>query len=176
MALSQSAFSQFLIEPYAGWATSISGNYEGNNTSLSYSGTDSGARLGWSFKNLMVGIFGDYSWLYEKGSPYAASTTINIPVNRYNGGVFLGANLNGGFRLWGEYLFYVRDSYDMNDLLFNEGTGWGGAIGYLFNPKIAVNLEYRNITLNKNPYGTMPYNIVSQELLLTISFPIYPFN
>jgi len=174
LVFSSEAFSQFLLEPYTGYATSLSGKNNNNNADLSYNGSDVGTRIGWAFDKIMAGVFWDYSWLNEKTTISGQSFT--IPANRYNSGVFLGANLNGGFRFWGEYLFFVRDMYDMNGDIYDEGYGWGAAVGYLFNKKIALNLQYRNITLNKNQSFTLPYTIVSQELLLTLSFPIYPFN
>jgi hypothetical protein len=170
MALSQTAFSQFLLEPYGGYLTSLSGEDKWNGQEFSYNGSVSGSRLGWSFNPLMVGFVGDYMWLNYK-------TTYNFDVDRTNFGVFVGANLNGGFRFWGEYLFDVKNDYDIGGNIYNEGSGWGAAVGYLFgNKKIALNLQYRNITLNKNQTSSLQYDIVSQEIFLTVSFPIYPFN
>jgi hypothetical protein len=88
----------------------------------------------------------------------------------------LGVNLSSGLRFWGEYLGYVRNTYDMNGNIYDKGTGWGVAIGYFLNKKIALNLQYRNTTLDKNQTGNLVNEIVSSELLITLSFPIYPFN
>jgi hypothetical protein len=165
------AFSQFLLEPYAGYGMSISGEVKGTGTDISYDGPYAGTRLGVAISSIMFGLFYDLMWIDIKEKT-GAGTTI-IPTDRENFGLFLGANLNSGWRFWGEYLITVKNKYSMDGNIYDKGDGWGLAVGYILNRKVALNLQYRNITLDKSQSGALFNDIVSQELLLTLSFPIF---
>jgi opacity protein-like surface antigen len=174
--LSSTAFADLLIEPYAGYGFSTGGEVENSPILLDYEGVYAGGRLGVTFDAFMFGVLYDFMWYDLKASSTVSPYSYIYPTDRTNFGAFVGANFQSGFRFWGEYLIAVKNDYSyLNVENYDKGWGWGLGVGYAVSKNLAFNFQFRSITLDEVPAMVWTNKVLSQEILLTISLPVYPF-
>lgn len=177
LLFSSTAFADLLIEPYVGYGFSTGGEVENTPILLEYEGVYAGGRLGYTFDAFMFGVLYDFMWFdlerSVEGSPYKDV----YPTDQTNFGAFIGANFKSGLRFWGEYLFEVKNDYfaGIYGENYDKGWGWGLGIGYALTKNLAFNFQFRNLILDEVPAPVWTNRVLAQEILLTISLPVYPF-
>jgi hypothetical protein len=166
-----------LIEPYVGYGFSTGGEVENQPILLDFEGVYAGGRLGFTFDSFMVGLLADFMWFDLKATSSNPPYSYVYPTDQSNIGAFIGANFETGFRFWGEYFFRVRNKYfsQLNVENYDKGWGWGIGIGYAVMRNLAFNFQFRSLILNEVPAEIWKNDVLAQEILLTISFPVYPF-
>jgi Outer membrane protein beta-barrel domain len=180
---SSTAFANLLIEPYVGYGFSTGGEVQNSPILLDYDGIYAGGRLGVTIDPLMFGVLYDFMWFDSKVSSVNSPYYNILSTDQTNFGAFIGANFQSGLRFWGEYLFEVKNDYSfdsngINYSNYDKGWGWGLGIGYAVAKNLAFNFQYRNLTLDETPatvYNPYTNKVLVQELLLTLSLPVYPF-
>jgi len=175
---SSTTFADLLIEPYVGYGWSTGGEVEYQPILLDYEGVYAGGRLGWTFNPVMVGVLYDFMWFDLKATSSNPPYYYIYPTDQTNFGAFIGANFQSGFRFWGEYLFKVKNDYFSQSFIenYDKGWGWGVGVGYAVTRNLAFNLQFRSLILDEVPANIWTNRVLAQEILLTISFPVYPFN
>ena len=174
----------FLVEPYAGYVVSGSGEATSSGTKVDYShsGAAFGARAGLKYLGVMGGV--DYSMRSEfdlEAETTLLGTAISVK-DKHEGktmGVFVGYELPMMLRFWGSYLMDVTwedtDGSDVGDEL--SGSGYGLGIGFTALPLMSINLEYKMFEFDesKDASAGTTASIASplemNEILLSVSIP-----
>ncbi|MFI5391801.1 MAG: hypothetical protein ACHQYQ_10600 [Bacteriovoracales bacterium] len=158
LTIASQAHALILVEPYLGYDYSLKGEYAGDVGDFNFSGFGYGLRLGLQFTTLMLGVSWDRLDLeFENG--------FKEDVDQTNFGVFVGWSPKGeGVRFWGEYFIDVKNDYVGPGQ--DSGEGFGLGLGWKFKPWLALNLEYRNWSMDDSIYEK------GSSLFLNLSFPL----
>ena len=192
-----------LIEPYVGFAKSLSGKATINGTGheFDYTSPEYGGRLGMTWMGLMTGV--DYSMesfkLHTKAPASVADAAVDAKdkVDKSQIGIFLGYRFPM-IRFWGTYFLSSEvkgkdadrspgsgssDQFIRGQVKFKDGSGFGVGMGYSLFPFVSINGEYRKISYDtiiqsdgsKLDAAFYTGKISLSEFLLSVSFPISIF-
>jgi hypothetical protein len=183
--ITSNLFAGVLIEPYLGYRTgSTEQTIDGTKYEKDLSGHVIGARLGYGFMGLSFGL------QYEIGAvEYEQTKPTSAPGTDYDT-TALGAFIGFGvplFRVWGTYFFSADSEVSKNnpaeeDVKGDEANGKGFALGAGFTglPFLALNLEYRMITIDEVSSSGTTYALPIQgnsevdvkEIIFSVSVPL----
>jgi hypothetical protein len=180
-AFSSTANAGLLVEPFAGYDFSMSGEHKtsaGATTEVKFSNFEVGGRLGWIFNWLGLGIEFDWknpNWEFNDGTKFKTSVT--------NFGAFLGLYLGkrAEWMVRGKYIFMGKAKSDkaapspfVTEL---KGTGYGVDLGYRFLHWLALNVEYTMNTYDDPGGINSGDETKTSDLLVSLSFPLeFPFR
>ncbi len=182
---SAQTFAGILIEPYIGYKTGGSEQTSGSTKNeYDSSGYGLGARLGYSTMGFSLGL------QYEMGSHEVEQTKpTTVKATEYDTsllGAFVGFSMPL-IRFWGSYFFSANTEVskanpDAGDEKGDEvnGSGYGLGVGFTGFPFIAINLEYRMLTMDEVKSGGVTYNLPvsgnsevdAKEFMLSLSVPL----
>ena len=172
LLLSLPAQAGILMEPYAGYAQSLSDSNAGYlDTSLSYSSPFVGAKLGFT----AFGLSGGVDVVYQRDHLRAKNQYQNLRprFKRADTGVFLGFRLPALFRFYGKYILSSEFETDIWDAVEPSGAALG--IGYPL-ALFSINVEYRNLSWEKIDTYQGRRDVSEEtklsDILLSISLPI----
>ncbi len=174
--LTSTCFGELLLEPYVGYGFNTGGEVENQPIILDYQGVYAGGKVGLALNPIMVGLLYDFMWFDLKASSTVSPYSYTYPTEQSNIGAFVGAQLESGLRFWGEYLFYVKNDYSYGGFQnYDKGWGWGLGLGYAVSRNLAFNVQFRYLDLNEVPAYNWSNDVLAQEILFTLSLPVYPF-
>lgn len=168
--LSQKASAAFYLEPFAG--VILNSKYKSTVDEGTLSGSQVGARIGWTNMGLSLGLDG------RRSAMKLETETIGLEDSDYTAtqsGFFIGYEFPILFRVWANYVFSSEASdNDDSSNKFKGGGGYNFGIGYKPLPFISINLEM--FTLNyktyENALGETNVDFKSSGMLLGVSIPV----
>ncbi|MBK27091.1 MAG: hypothetical protein CME70_24015 [Halobacteriovorax sp.] len=187
---SNTALAGFLIDPYLGFRFNGKIEEEANAGDLdefSYSGLAYGARLGYNYLGLMMGMeygvaSGDVEQDTDPGSVVNSGVGKSLDGSFTNVGVYIGYEMPLLLRFWATYYFKAKMEVDgeannFNDLNPNStftntfnGSGFGLGVGYTGLPFLSFNLEYKVITYDEVESGDASVGTVNLPSSATSAF------
>jgi len=181
MMFSNTALAGFLIDPYLGFRFNGKIEEEANAGDLdefSYSGIAYGARLGYNYLGLMMGMeyglaSGEVEQDTDPGSVVLSGKGTKVDGSFTNIGVYVGYDMPLLMRFWATYYFKAKmeiegEANNNNDLnpganftdTYN-GSGFGLGVGYTGLPFLSINLEYKTVTYDEIEAGDPTIGTVS---------------
>jgi hypothetical protein len=187
-------WASFLLEPFVGYVPSSKAklpNLNNVNYEYKYSGVTYGGRLGLYHLGFMAGIQYDMANFndFKQDTPNCANCQED-EVKATNMGAFVGLNLPGGLRFFGNYFFksQLEGQKDQTNssLLGNKdkfvGDGYGVGVGYKFILiPLAINVEYRSLTFNEwelynsttgDKTTLKDYKLSTDQVMCSLSMPV----
>lgn len=162
LTMASQAHALILIEPYGGYDFSLSG--KDGIVDMDFSGWGYGLRLGLNISVIMFGVSYD-----KMDLDFEPNGGTKYNVDQRNFAIFAGFNPKAeGIRFWLEYMLTVENEPAEGGTK-SKGDGFGIGLGYKFKPWVALNLEYRDWSVDD------PYKQEGQSLFLNISLPFELF-
>lgn len=172
------AHASFLVDPYMGYniygaGTSINGV---QTAKYSYTAPNLGLRAGYQMLGLMAGVEYSMASKFSLESELTTTTTTDYAATYL--GVFVGYELPILLRAWATYYLAVDFNADADDSKI-AGSGLGAGVGFSGLPFVSLNLEVRQISLDKQTSAagietTYTGDAISRmvEILFTVSLPL----
>lgn len=162
------AHADILIEPYLGYAFGkVKGqNSAGEDITNKDSGVTFGGRFGWQQMGLMLGLD------YQSGQ-WTRDTDPKLDVTPSDLGFFVGYNFPILLRAYGEYVFSAQEKVSVNGFSNTyKGSGIKLGVGYTALPLLAIGLEYKANTYDKDNQGVTPPSVKEEIYAVTVSLPL----
>lgn len=165
--LSQNAKAAFYLEPFVG--IMVNSEFEQGNDDGDISGSQVGARVGWTRMGLSLGLDG------RRVSSNFDSSTGDADYTATQAGFFIGYEFPILLRVWANYVFSSNASNDDDsDVKLTEGSGYTLGVGYKALPFLSVNLEIFSTDYDKLEFdgGDSDIEFESSGMILGISVPV----
>lgn len=166
--LSQKAKADFYLEPFVG--VLVNSTFEAGSDKGDVSGSQVGARLGWTKMGLSIGLDGR-----RTSSTSASNDSGDLELTATQAGFFVGYEFPILFRVWANYIFSSNASNDDNsDEKYTEGTGYTVGLGYKIFPFVSLNLELFSTQYDKFEFngGEADADYKSDGMVLGVSVPV----
>ncbi len=167
LMLSPSAHASLLLEPYIGY---VSGKNEMGSSNSNFTGSELGARVGFSNMGFALGVDYDVAKYTDDSSPKADLTSNDL-------GVFVAYKFPILLRA---YLTYVpspelKSKTSVSDITFSSGNLTKLGVGFTGFPFININLEYIMATYGKGSVGgftgDLPSKFKTTAYAISVSAP-----
>ena len=164
------------VEPYLGYDIGTKTTISPGTDELEYNGFIYGARLGWAWKILYLGV--DLSGMTGSSTLSQTSGSIEEDVTKGTYGAFAGINIDLvaiGFRGWVSYFFSNKLSFEKGGEMKGNGFGIGAGITLL--KFLGINFEYRGNSFDEltSNQGNATIEYKPSEFVISLSVPLNLF-
>ena len=168
--LSQKANAAFYLEPFAGML--LSSSYESKLDEGTLSGSQVGARIGWTNTGLSLGLDGRRTSMQLKTD---VSGNDDGEFTATQSGFFIGYEFPIRLRVWANYVFSSSATNDDDsDVSLTGGSGYNVGLGYKLMSFISVNLEMYSLNYETIEFsgGDSAVDFESSGMIIGISIPV----
>jgi len=158
------------VEPYIGYDIGSKTEIANSSSELEYSGFTYGARLGWAWKILLLGV--DLSGMSGTSTDEAG---LEDDVSKSTFGAFAGVNFDLtviGLRAWISYFFSNKLTFSNDNEM--SGGGFGIGVGITLLKFLGINFEYRGMDYDEFVIAgnTNNFEYKPSEFVVSLSVPL----